>query len=33
MDLPGIKKEDVNISMHDNVLTIEGAREHEVEEE
>lgn len=31
MDLPGIKKEDVTISMHDNVLTIEGAREHEVE--
>lgn len=32
MDLPGIKKEDVNISMHDNVLTIEGSREHEMEE-
>lgn len=32
MDLPGIKKEDVSVSMHDNVLTIEGFREHEHED-
>lgn len=32
MDLPGIKREDVSVSMHDNVLTIEGKREHEKED-
>ncbi|WP_367605630.1 Hsp20/alpha crystallin family protein [Legionella sp. W05-934-2] len=32
MDLPGIQKKDVSVSMHDNILTIEGSREHETEE-
>ncbi|MEM7011247.1 MAG: Hsp20/alpha crystallin family protein [Verrucomicrobiota bacterium] len=31
-DLPDVKKEDVNIEVHDEVLTLSGERRHEVEE-
>lgn len=31
-DLPDVKKEDVNIEVHDGVLTLSGERKHEVEE-
>ncbi len=30
--LPGLKKEDINIELEDNVLTISGERKHETEE-
>ncbi|MCG6879082.1 MAG: Hsp20/alpha crystallin family protein [Deltaproteobacteria bacterium] len=30
--LPGVKKEDINIDIHDNVLTISGKKESEREE-
>lgn len=35
VDLPGVKKEDINIDIHDGVLTISGERNHkeEVKEE
>ncbi len=32
-ELPGVKQEDVDISLHDNVLTISGERRVEEEEE
>jgi len=32
-ELPGVKQEDVDISLHDNVLTISGERSDEQEEE
>src|ERR671914_1607919 len=32
-ELPGVKHEDVDISLHDNVLTISGERRDEQEEE
>ena len=32
-ELPGVKQEDVDISLHDNVLTISGERRDEQEEE
>jgi len=32
-DLPGIKKEDINIELNDNVLTISGERKYEKKEE
>jgi len=31
VELPGIKKEDIEISLHDGVLTVSGERKHEVE--
>lgn len=31
-DLPGLKKEDVNITVDDGILAIEGERKHEVED-
>jgi HSP20 family protein len=33
VELPGVKQEDVDISLHDNVLTISGERRSEEEEE
>jgi HSP20 family protein len=30
-DLPGLKKEEINISLNDNVLTLKGERKHEEE--
>jgi HSP20 family protein len=33
VELPGVKQEDVDISLHDNVLTISGERSDEQEEE
>lgn len=32
-ELPGVKLDDVNITVHDNLLTISGERKHEQEEE
>ena len=32
-DLPGLDKKDINITLHDNVLTIEGERKSNVEKE
>jgi len=32
-DLPGVKKEDINIELNDNVLTISGERKHEKKED
>lgn len=32
-ELPGVKLDDVNITVHDNVLTISGERKYEQEEE
>ena len=29
MDLPGVKKEEVNVSVHDGVLTVSGVRHHQ----
>jgi HSP20 family protein len=29
VELPGLKKEDINLSLHDGVLTISGERKHE----
>ena len=29
MDLPGVKKEDVSVSVHDGVLTVSGVRHHQ----
>ena len=31
VDLPGIKKEDINIDLNDNILTIYGSREYKQE--
>lgn len=31
-ELPGLKKEDININVHNGVLTISGERKHETEE-
>ena len=31
VELPGMKKEDINLSLHDGVLTISGERKHERE--
>ena len=31
VELPGMKKEDIHISLHDNALTISGERKHERE--
>jgi len=31
-EIPGVEKNDVRISLHDNVLTIEGEKSHAVEE-
>ena len=31
VELPGMKKEDIDISMHDGVLTVSGERKHERE--
>lgn len=31
-DIPGIKKEDIQIEVLENTVTIQGAREHEIEE-
>jgi len=31
VELPGMKKEDIEISLHDGVLTVSGERKHEVE--
>ncbi len=33
LDLPGLSKEDVKISLHDNTLTVSGKRSAETEEE
>ena len=33
VDLPGIKKEDINIDIHDNIITISGERKHKEETE
>ena len=33
VDLPGIKKEDITIDIHDNVITISGERNHKEETE
>ena len=30
-DLPGLTKDDVNVAIQDNLLTIKGERKHEVE--
>ncbi|BBH54200.1 Hsp20/alpha crystallin family protein [Fluviispira sanaruensis] len=32
-DLPGIKKEDINVNIHDNILTIKGERKSETHNE
>jgi HSP20 family protein len=32
VELPGMKKEDINISLHDGVLTVSGERKHEREQ-
>jgi HSP20 family protein len=32
VDLPGLKKEEINVTVTDGFLTIEGERKHEVEE-
>jgi len=32
-DLPGLKKEDIEISLHENVLTLKGERKHEEKKE
>lgn len=32
VDLPGVTKEDISISVHDNVLTLKGERKSETEE-
>ncbi len=32
-DLPGMEKKDINISLHDNVLTVSGERKHEEKSE
>ena len=32
VELPGMKKEDIGISLHDGVLTVSGERKHEREE-
>jgi len=32
-DLPGIRKEDLDVQVHDGILTIEGERREETEEE
>jgi HSP20 family protein len=31
VELPGLKKDEINLSLHDGVLTISGERKHEVE--
>jgi len=31
VELPGMKKEDINLSLHDGVLTVSGERKHERE--
>lgn len=31
VELPGLKKEDVNLSVHENVLTVAGERKHQFE--
>ena len=31
VDLPGLNKDDVSVTIHDNFLTIKGERKHEVE--
>jgi HSP20 family protein len=31
VELPGLKKDEINLSLHEGVLTISGEREHEVE--
>ena len=33
MDLPGIAREDIKVSVEDNVLSVEGEKRHESEEE
>jgi HSP20 family protein len=32
VELPGMKKEDINLSLHDGVLTVSGERKHEREQ-
>jgi len=32
MDLPGVKKEELNVSVHNGVLTVSGTRRHKFEE-
>jgi HSP20 family protein len=32
VELPGLKKEDIEISLHDGVLTVSGERKHELEQ-
>jgi HSP20 family protein len=32
IELPGIKKEDIKVSLHNNILTISGERKHQTEE-
>jgi HSP20 family protein len=32
VELPGLKKEEINLSIHDGVLTVSGERKHEREE-
>lgn len=32
-DLPGVKKEDISLSVHDNVVTIKGERKQETEKQ
>jgi HSP20 family protein len=33
VELPGLKKEEINLSLHEGVLTISGERKHEVEKQ